>query len=153
MDQTLLEKAKEMFQKSADELGLTLVSVRYYVSKEEGPVLEVLIDRDFEITMDEIQSYTDKVNPLLDEIDDSEEGYLLDISSGGSQREIPFASLSKFISRWLDVKLKKSGEVITMQLDKLEDDKAYLHHFIKGRKKQEILTADDVDTIHIGYKA
>ncbi len=153
MDQVLLEKAKEMFQKSAEEMGLTLVSCRYYVSKEEGAVLEVLIDRDFEITMDEIQAYTDKVNPLLDEIDDSEEGYLLDISSGGSEREIPFSSLGKFVSRWLDVKMKKSGDVITMQLDKFEDDKAYLHHFIKGRKKNEVLSADDVDTIHIGYKA
>ncbi len=153
MDQNLLEKAKEMFQRCADEMGLTLVSCRYYVSQEEGAVLEVLIDRDFEITMDEIQAYTDKVNPLLDEMDDSEEGYMLDISSGGSLREIPFSSLEKFITRWLDVKMKKSGEVIAMQLDKVEEGKAYLHHFIKGRKKNEVLSIDDVDTIHIGYKA
>ena len=139
MDQNTLEKAKEMFQKAADELGLTLVSTRYYVSKEDGPVLEVLIDRDFEITMDEI--------------DTSEEGYVLDISSGGSQREIPFDSLERFLSRWLDIKLKKNGDVILMQLDKVENGKAYLHHFIKGRKKNEVLTEDDVDSIHMGYKA
>ena len=139
MDQNTLEKAKEMFQKAADELGLTLVSTRYYVSKEDGPVLEVLIDRDFEITMDEI--------------DTSEEGYVLDISSGGSQREIPFDSLERFLSRWLDVKLKKNGDVILMQLDKVENGKAFLHHFIKGRKKNEVLTEDDVDSIHMGYKA
>ena len=153
MDQNTLEKAKEMFQKAADELGLTLVSTRYYVSKEDGPVLEVLIDRDFEITMDEIEKFTDKVNPLLDESDTSEEGYVLDISSGGSQREIPFDSLERFLSRWLNVKLKKNGDVILMQLDKVENGKAFLHHFIKGRKKNEVLTEDDVDSIHMGYKA
>lgn len=153
MDQNILEKAKEMFQKSADELGLTLVSVRYYNSKEDGNILEVLIDHDFSITMEEIEKYTELVNPLLDEIDDSEEAYVLDISSGGSEREIDFASLDKFIGKWLDVKLKKTGEVILMQLDQIEDGKAIFHHFIKGRKKKEILTSDEISSIRMGYKA
>ena len=153
MDQNTLEKAKIIFQKVADEMGLTLVSTRFYQSKEDGPVLEVLIDHDFQITMEEIQNFTDKVNPLIDEIDSSEEGYLLDISSGGSERVIPFQTLDKFIGQWLDVKLKKNGDVVSMMLDDVKDGKASFHYFQKGKKTKLVLNEDDVDTIHMGYKA
>ncbi len=152
MDQNLLEKAKQMFQEVAADMGLVLVSVRFYTG-EDGPVLEVLIDKDFSITMEEIQAYTDRVNPLLDAMDDSEEGYVLDISSGGSERLIPFADLEKFLTRWLSVKVKESGETLLMQLDSYQDGKATFHHFLKGRKKKEVLTEDQVEMIHMGYKA
>ncbi len=152
MEQNLLEKAKQMFQEVANDMGLVLVSVRYYTG-EDGPVLEVLIDKDFSITMEEIQNYTDRVNPLLDAMDDSEEGYVLDISSGGRERLIPFADLGNFLTRWLSVKLRQSGETLLMQLDSFEDGKATFHHFLKGRKKKEVLTEEQAETIHMGYKA
>lgn len=153
MNQITLEKAREIFQKTAEEMGLQLVSCKYIPNGIDGPVLEVLIDKDFNISLDEIGAYTERVNPLLDEIDDSEEGYTLEISSGGSEREIPFSMLPSLLGKWLDIKLKKSGEVIAMMLDEFSDEKATLHYFIKGRKKKEVLTAEDVESIHMGYKA
>ena len=152
MDSTALNKAKEIFEKTCDEMSLQLISVKYLTSKD-GPVLEVLIDKDFNITMDEIETFTEKVNPLLDEIDDSEEGYMLDISSGGSEREIHFSDLEKLVSRYLDIKLKKSQETITAQLDSIEDGVANVHYFIKGRKKKLELKEEDVESIRMGYKA
>lgn len=153
MNQITLEKAREIFQKTADEMGFELVSCKYIPQGVDGPVLEVLIDKDFNISLEEIGAYTEKVNPLLDEIDDSSEGYTLEISSGGSERVISFDMLSGFIGRWLDVKLRKNGEVITMMLDEFDGQKATLHHFIKGRKKKEVLACDDVEVIYMGYKA
>lgn len=153
MNKETLEKAKEIFQKTCDEMSLQLVSVKYITSGSDGPVLEVLIDHDFNITMDEIEQFTEKVNPLLDEIDDSEDGYMLDISSGGSERTISFYDLSFLIGKWLDVTLVESGETVLVQLDSIENDVALFHNFIKGRKKKYELKADMIKVIHMGYKA
>ena len=153
MDQNTLDEVKKVLQKVADELSLQLVSTRYYRDEEMGMVLEVLIDKDYQITMDQIQEYTDKVNPLLDEVTSLEESYMLDISSGGSEREIPFEDCSKLISHYLDIKIKKSGETITAKLLEANDESIDVVYFIKGRRKQLHLSKDEVETIHMGYKA
>lgn len=153
MELSTLEKVKETLAKAAEELSLDLVSVRYYKDEQMGMVLEVLIDKDYQITMDQIQEYTDKVNPLLDEITDLDEAYMLDISSGGSEREIPFEDTSKLLDHYLDIKLAKSGSTITAKALSYEDGKLIVVYFIKGRKKQLVLQKEDVEKIHMGYKA
>ncbi len=153
MDQNTLDEVKKVLQKVADELSLQLVSTRYYRDEEMGMVLEVMIDKDYQITMDQIQEYTDKVNPLLDEVTSLEESYMLDISSGGSEREIPFSDCSKLISHYLDIKIKRSGETITAKLLEANDESIDVVYFIKGRRKQLHLLKDEVETIHMGYKA
>ena len=153
MDQITLEKITNVLQKTADSLSIELISVRYYTDEQMGKVLEVLIDKDYSISMEQIEEYTNAVNPLLDEVDDSEEGYMLDISSGGSVRKIPFDDVGRLIDRYLDIKLKKSGETITAKVLSFEDQVMKVVYFIKGRRKQLELTKEDVETIHMGYKA
>lgn len=148
-----LTQIKEVLQKAADELSLQLVSVRYYHDGELGDVLEVLIDKDYDITMDEIEEYTDKVNPLLDEIPMLDQPYTLDISSGGSEREIPFEDTAKFIDRYLDIRLSKSQETVTVKVSGFKDDVLSCFYFIKGRKKKLELKKEDISSIHMGYKA
>lgn len=152
MVQELQDEIRKVCQKTADEMGLTLVSFRFLANGENGPTLEVLIDKDFDISMKEIEDYTEKVNPLIDEIDSTDEAYVLDISSGGSERKIPFEMLSRFVNQWLDITLK-SGETITA-LGLLFDGKELtVQYFIKGRKKKLVLKEDDIKTIRMGYKA
>lgn len=148
-----LTQTKEVLQKACDEMAFQLVSVRYYHDGELGDVLEVLIDKDYNITMDEIQAYTDKVNPLLDEIAELDQPYTLDISSGGSQREIPFEDTPKFVDRYLDIKLSKSQETMTVKVSGFKDDVLSCFYFIKGRKKKLDLRREDISSIHMGYKA
>jgi ribosome maturation factor RimP len=148
-----LDHVKEVLQAAADELGLELVSVRFYHDAEMGDMLEVLIDKDYQITMDEIQKYTDKVNPLLDEIPELDVPYTLDISSGGSLREIPFEDTSKFVDRYLEIKLSKSKETILAKVSSFQGETLNVFYFIKGRKKNLALRKEDVESVHMGYKA
>ncbi len=148
-----LDHVGEVLKKSAEELNLEFISVRFYHDGELGDVLEVLIDHDYNITMEEIQAYTDKVNPLLDEMPELDLPYTLDISSGGSERLIPFEDTGKFVDGYLDIQLSKSKEKITAKVLSLNADTLTVTYFIKGRKKTLELKKDDIESIHMGYKA
>ena len=94
------------------------------------------------------------MNPLLDEaLDEDEEGYVLDIASGISEKKIPFSDLPKLVGEWLDVKIKKDGEKITMKLVEVKEDQAKFEYFQKGKKTKKVLTPDEIDEIKMGYKA
>jgi len=152
MDSEVLEQAREILRKAADEMGVELLSVRYLETGENGPTLEVRIDKDYAIDMATIEAYTDKVNPLLDALPESE-GYVLDIASGGSERLIPYEDLGKLVGRYLDLELVSGEKVPTAKL--LAEDEAGIEvlYFIKGRKKDRKLRKDEVASIHMGYKA
>ena len=152
MNPETLKKVEEVLKEEAQKEGLELVSVRFFNDSLNGPTLEVLIDHDYQITMDEISLYTEKVSPLLDAIPDLEESYLLDISSGGGEKQIPFADLEKLVGHYLDIVLK-DGRKETMKLLKVEDGKAEFVYFIKGRRKKEVLMEDDIRSMKMGYKA
>lgn len=152
MTQELQDKIKEVCEKTASELGLVLVSFKFIKSGENGPTLEVLIDKDFDISMKEIEKFTDTVNPIIDEIDDSDEAYLLDISSGGSERNIPFDILDRFVDQWLDITLKTGEKILALLLLK-DDENITVQYFIKGRKKKVSLKKENIKNIYMGYKA
>ena len=153
MDQSIRDKVNSVLGKACEDMGLTLVKTCFKSNGEMGPTLEVYIDHDYAITRKEIEEYTDKVNPLLDAIEGLDEDYRLDISSGGSLREIPFQDLAKFIGHYLDVKLKKDGSLHTRKLDSIKENKALFFYFLKGAKKKMALSEEEIDSIHRGYKA
>lgn len=153
MTEEILEKIKKVCKEVADELALELVLVRYRSSSENGPVLEVFVDKDYNISMEEIDAFTEKVNPLLDDIlQDDDSAFVLDISSGGSEREIPFEDLPKLEGHYLDLILK-NGEKITAKNVKADENELSLLYFIKGRKKERVLKKEDIQSIRMGYKA
>lgn len=154
MDTEALEEAKKILQKAADEMGLELISVKMKQDKENGKTLEVFIDKDYAIDLKTIEAYTEKVSPLLDSIHGLDESYMLDISSGGSERLIPYEDIGKLLGHYLDVKLLSSGETKTLKAESLtEDGKVNFVYFLKGRKKKLVLGREDIAEIHMGYKA
>ncbi len=152
MEQKLLDKITELLSKEAENEGIEFISAKFKSDKLLGDVLEVLIDKNYQITLDEISSFTEKANAILDGIPELNDSYILDVSSGGSERAIPFADLSKLLDHYLDLVLT-DGEKITAKLVALNEDEAEFVYFIKGRKKKLNLNSKDIKTIHMGYKA
>jgi len=153
MEEKAFEEAKRVFQKVADEMGLELISVKRKNSSE-GEVLEVFIDKNYSIDLKTIEEYTDKVSPLLDEVSSLTDPYLLDISSGGDERVIPYPDIAKLLGHYFEVKLMKSGETLLMKAEKVdEENRVHFVYFLKGRKKTMVLSEEDIAEIHMGYKA
>lgn len=152
MNRETLEKVRAVLLEEAKKEGLELVNVRFYVDDLNGPTLEVLLDHDYQITMEEISLFTEKASPLLDDIPGLEESYLLDISSGGSEKVIPFSDLPKLVGHYIDVTFQ-DGRKETMKLEKATETEAAFVYFIKGRRKKEVLKEEDIKMMKMGYKA
>ncbi len=145
-----LEEIKKVLQEAAVKLDVDLIDVRLKHDSDFGQVVEVIIDKDYQIDLGKIEEYTDYVNPLLDQLDSSD--YMLDISSGGSERLIPYADVNKLVDRYLEFTLN-SGEKLLAKVASVEVDGIHAFYFIKGRKKNVILKENDISKIHMGYKA
>lgn len=152
MDQQTLDTVRKLASEECERSGLELISVRYFVDSLNGPTLEILVDHDYQVTMDEIAALTEALSPRLDGVEGLSDSYILDISSGGGEKEIPFSDLPKLLGRYLDV-TRKGEEKQTMRLEEFDGQKATFVYFIKGRPKKVVLKEQDVGKIKMGYKA
>ena len=96
MKKTALQKVEEIAKKIADELGYQLYGVRAYM--EDGTeFLEVSVDKDYAITLDQITVYSDALSLKLDEVEELDSPYTLDVTSPGAERDFPKEDLEKVI--------------------------------------------------------
>ena len=86
----IADKVREIITPTADELGYYLWNVEY-VKEGADFVLRVTIDRfDTEegITIDDCETMSRAIDPILDEHDPIPDPYLLEVSSPGIEREL-----------------------------------------------------------------
>ena len=74
------DKVRNLIENEVNEFGVVIDSIKY---EKEGNnnFLRIVIDRVKAIDIDTVVSVTKIVNPILDENDIINEGYILDISS------------------------------------------------------------------------
>ncbi len=83
----IADRVRTIIQPTADELGYYLWDVEY--AKEGADyILRVTIDNDEGITIDDCETMTRAIDPILDEHDPIEDSYLLEVSSPGIEREL-----------------------------------------------------------------
>lgn len=150
MDKSILDKVESILKEEAIKENLQFISCRYY-KDTTGNILEVLVDKDFQITLDEVNSYTNSISALLDSLEELNGPYMLDVCSGGSERIIQKEDLSKLIDKYLDI-LLKTGERLIAKLVSFNDEEIDVLYFLKGRKKKQQIKFEDITNIHIGYK-
>ena len=83
----IAERVRTIIQPTADELGYYLWNVEF-VKEGADYILRVTIDTDEGITIDDCERMTRAIDPILDEHDPIEVGYLLEVSSPGIEREL-----------------------------------------------------------------
>ena len=87
----IADRVREIIQPTADELGYYLWDVEY-VKEGADFILRVTIDRFDEtgegITIDDCETMSRAIDPVLDEHDPIPDQYLLEVSSPGIEREL-----------------------------------------------------------------
>ena len=83
----IADRVREIITPTADELGYYLWDVEY-VKEGADFVLRVTIDTDEGITIDDCETMTRAIDPVLDEHDPIPDSYLLEVSSPGIEREL-----------------------------------------------------------------
>ena len=84
------------------ELGYELVSVSSKNEKGEL-ILSVVVDKVEPIDMNMIVELSNKLSTYLDEIDNSNEAYLLDVSSLGAEKPLKVEVLKDYVGRYVHV--------------------------------------------------
>ena len=83
----IAEKVREIITPTADELGYYLWDVEY-VKEGADFILRVTIDSDEGIGIDDCETMSRAIDPILDEHDPIPDQYLLEVSSPGIEREL-----------------------------------------------------------------
>ncbi len=81
------EQVRTIIEPIADELGYYLWNVEY-VKEGADYILRVTIDNNEGITIEDCETMTRAIDPVLDEHDPIEDSYLLEVSSPGLEREL-----------------------------------------------------------------
>lgn len=149
-----LVRIKDLLEKKVTEFGFDLVSINRKV--EKGDVyLSIVVDRIDPIDMNTIVSLSESLSSYLDEIDDSNDKYVLDISSLGAEKPLKIADLSKYVGRYIHVHLvnAQEGENI-FEGDLLEnnEDSITLSYRINTRVKKLVILHSNIYKIRLAIK-
>ena len=151
---TLEGKVYELLSKKLVNLGYELVNVRYL--KESGEnYLKIIVDKDEDVSLDDIVKLSDLISPLLDASDVINDKYILDISSLGAEKEIKPEKLSKYVNKYLEIHLThpyKGLNNITGTLLEVDSDNVVMLVIDKARKKEILLERKYIDKAHLAIK-
>ena len=115
-----MEELKSKLKDLVESLNYYLYDVTY---EKEGDdfILRVMIDNDKYITIDDCVLVSNHVSELLDEVDPFKEPYMLEVTSGGAERELrDSAEVKRAVGRPVYVEtLDQKYEGI---LEKFKDD-------------------------------
>lgn len=149
-----LNYLKPLLEKKVNELGYSLVSLTS--KKEMGSlVMSIVVDKVEPIDMNMISEVSNALSTYLDEIDNSEESYLLDVSSLGAEKPLKVEELSSYVSRYVNVHLINpiDGEnIYEGTIKEVNDDSFVLSYKIKTRVKDIVILFNNIYKIRLAIK-
>ena len=149
-----INKIKPSLEKKVNELGFDLVSVNRKI--EKGDVLiSVVVDRVEPIDMNTIVKLSQDLSAYIDEIDDSDEKYFLDISSLGAEKPLKIENLKDYVGRYVNVHVTNAVEgnnIFEGDLLEVTEDSLTLSYRIKTRVKTVVILLSNIYKIRLAIK-
>ncbi len=149
-----LNKIKNLLEKKIEELGFEPISINRKV--EKGDVfLSIVIDRVAPIDMDTIVKVSGDLSSYLDEIDDSEEKYFLDVSSLGAEKPLKVENLKDYVGRFIHVHVNNAINGLNIfegDLVEVNEDSITLTYREKTRVKTVVILLSNIYKIRLAIK-
>ena len=149
-----LNKIKNLLEKKIEELGFEPISINRKV--EKGDVfLSIVIDRVAPIDMDTIVKVSGDLSSYLDEIDDSEEKYFLDVSSLGAEKPLKVENLKDYVGRFVHVHVNNAINGLNIfegDLVEVNEDSITLTYREKTRVKTVVILLSNIYKIRLAIK-
>lgn len=149
-----LIKIKNLLEKKIEELGFEPISINRKV--EKGDVfLSIVIDRVAPIDMDTIVKVSGDLSSYLDEIDDSEEKYFLDVSSLGAEKPLKVENLKDYVGRFIHVHVNNAINGLNIfegDLVEVNEDSITLTYREKTRVKTVVILQSNIYKIRLAIK-
>ena len=149
-----LNKIKDLLEKRIVELGYEPISISKRMEKGET-YLSIVIDRVEPIDMNTIVDVSNSLSSYLDEIDNSDDKYFLDISSLGAEKPLKIENLKNYVNRYVNVHIVNPIEGINIfegDLVEVNEDSITLSYRIKTRVKTVNILLNNIYKIRLAIK-
>lgn len=149
-----LVKIKNLLEEKIPTLGFELVSINRKVEKGEV-LLSIVVDRVEPIDMDAIVKLSQDLSSYLDEIDDSEDKYMLDVSSLGAEKPLKVDNLKAYEGRYVNVHVSNAIEgnnIFEGEMTEVKEDSITLTYRIKTRVKTVVILHSNIYKIRLAIK-
>ena len=149
-----LNYLKPLLEKKSQELGYELVELSS--RKEKGDlILSLVVDRVEPIDMNAISEFSNAMSSYLDEIDQSDERYFLDISSLGAEKPLKVGELDKYVGRFVNVHVTNAVEgnnIFEGTMEEVNEDSITISYRVKTRVKKVVILQSNIYKIRLAIK-
>ncbi len=149
-----LEKIKPLLSEKLAAMGYDLYSLSFSVNKGDK-VLSIVVDHVAPIDMNEICKVSEELSLYLDEIDDTNDPYMLEVSSLGAEKPLKVEALANYIDRYVEVRLINPilGEnIYNGFIRQVNEEDIDLEIRIKSRTKEINITKSNISKIRLAIK-
>lgn len=149
-----LNYLKPQLEKRINDLGYELISLTS--RKEKGDlVVFIVVDKVEPIDMNEIVFISENLSAYMDEIDNSDTPYFLDISSLGAEKPLKVENLKDYVGRYVNVHVNNAinGEnIFEGDMVEVSDDSITVEYRIKTRVKKVVILQSNIYKIRLAIK-
>ena len=121
------------------------------------PILEISIySKTKKVDLDLCEKISREISDVLDQIDDDQQAYMLDVCSYGAERKLDNSDeIRENIGSYIHVELinpQKGFDKLEGYLDSLEDDELTVSYMDKTAKRKAVIKLDNVKLIRLAVK-
>lgn len=150
-----MEDIKTWLVPLLEEKGCSLYGLEWD-RKTNPPILRIMIDRDDEpVDLDLCTTISDLVSQKLDEIDKSDDQYVLEVCSAGIDKPIDLDQAQKAVGSYVCADLKEmvdGAHFLEGTLENADEDSIVLSYFIKGRPKKRTIQKEAIRQLRHSVK-
>lgn len=145
---------KPLIEQKVSELGFELFSL---TSRKEGKdlILAVVVDRVEPIDMNTISEVSNAISSYLDELDDGNDAYTLDVSSLGAEKPLKVEALKNYVGQYVNIHVTNAIEgtnIFEGDLVSVNDESIELSYRIKTRVKTVSILLSNIYKARLAIK-
>lgn len=150
------EKLKNEINVLLEKEGYQLVEIKF--SKYEGDdLLSIIVKRNDNayISMNQISNLSTKISDRLDEIDDEDKPYMLNVESAGIDDSLDLSHIEEYVDKYVSLELNnplKNQNKFLGKIKEVKENEIIFEYFIKGARKKLVIEKNNIKKGNLEYK-
>lgn len=150
------EKLKNEINVLLEKEGYQLVEIKF--SKYEGDdLLSIIVKRSDNtyISMNQISNLSIKISERLDEIDDEDKPYMLNVESAGIDDSLDLSHIEEYVDKYVSLELNnplKNQNKFLGKIKEVKENEIIFEYFIKGARKKLVIEKNNIKKGNLEYK-
>lgn len=150
------EKLKNEINVLLEKEGYQLVEIKF--SKYEGDdLLSIIVKRSDNtyISMNQISNLSTKISERLDEIDDEDKPYMLNVESAGIDDSLDLSHIEEYVDKYVSLELNnplKNQNKFLGKIKEVKENEIIFEYFIKGARKKLVIEKNNIKKGNLEYK-